>query len=329
MWGSAVRIRYGPPDMIDKREIVSIKEVKLLLTQALPKRKISDVAPIIRGSTNLIFQANTNEGEIILKIAYREDRIKEGTLEKEAKILKQFERVNWEIPIPKILWHGRTKDGLPAHIQTALKGTRIEDLLTPEIDATKAAGTLGKFVAHMHGFTEKNINEFERGRKTFPNFRDFAEHRLNEWRPLCLTATHIPIRQIENAYDYIRKNLHFFTEKKWSYQHADISKENLLGEIRDNTLFLTGLCDFENVQTGPIEYDIATTDDAIFLFYPYLESPFLKGYESVRAFPQNFEIRLKVVNLFRALRYIKRSVKYNEVHYYEHDQKYFTKWLEK
>jgi len=116
---------------------------------------------------------------------------------------------------------------------------------------------------------------------------------------------------------------------RWPYVHADISFENLHGRVENNKLILTGLCDFENVQTAPPEYDFATIDDGLFLFYPQMETPFFKSYRQIRPLPQNFERRLIAVNLFRALRYIKRSVKYNETHYFAHDRQYLEKWLNK
>lgn len=310
-------------------EFISKEEVRQILNIIFPKKKTLNILPVVRGSTNTIFRIKTNKKNYILKISHREDRNKGKVLEKEARILNEHWEQNYAIPIPKVLWQGQTKKGWPAILLSALEGERIEDLIKSGIDTKMAAKNLGRFVAQWHKNKHPEIDEFEIGRNTFPDFNTYACYWLKEWKPLCLKATHIKQEDIETAYNFIYKNLSLFKEKKFSYIHGDISKENLLGKVKNRKLILTGLCDFENVQTGPIEYDIATIHDAVFLFYPEMEELFLKGYQEISHLPKNFIKRLKTISLFRALRYIKRSVKYNETHYFDHDRKYFESWLKK
>ena len=315
--------------MFDPNQFITPEEVKNLAQRALPDRKILSVESIVRGSTNLLYKTKTDQGNVIIKISHRPDRIEQGILKKEIEFLNTYSQKDWGIPIPKIIWEGTSPHGYPAFIQTELTGKRVEDIISDDVDSTTAAFTLGKFLAQLHQNTAKHINEFEKGRDIFPDFSSYAHYWLKDWEELCSQAPHVRQGQIQEAYAFIKNNLHHFSEKDWPYVHADISKENLLGEVVDGKLVLTGLCDFENMQTAPMEYDIATIDDGIFLFYPHLEQPFLEGYQTITPLPQNYMERLKVVNLFRALRYIKRTVKYNEVHYYNHDKVYFEKWLYK
>jgi len=315
--------------VINPEEHISKDEVRELLTEALPRESILNFDPLIRGSTNAIFNVSTDKGNYILKISHRKDRNIGKVLEKEARILVEHRGENYSIPLPELLWQGKTKRGWPAILLSKLEGERIEDLIKPGIDTKKAAINLGRFLAEWHKNTHHEINEFETGRDPFPNFDTYARYWLEQWRPLCLQATHVKEQDIRTAYEFIYKNLDLFKETSWPYIHCDISNQNLLGKTEGGELILTGLCDFENVQTGPVEYDIATIHDGVFLFYPEMEAPFLEGYQEISSLPENFSLRLKVINLFRALRYIKRSVKYNETHYFNHDRKYFETWINK
>ena len=316
--------------MINPEDHISKKEVQRLLGTALPGQKILNIIPIIRGSTNIIFHVKTFNNNYILKISHRDDRNKGKVLEKEAKILSEHQQQkNYTIPVPKLLWQGQTEKGWPAILISFLEGERIEDLIKPGINVKNAAKNLGRFLAQWHKNKHPEINEFETGRSSFPDFNTYARHWLKELEPLCLKATHIKQKDIRIAYNFIYEHLHLFKEKRWPFIQGDITNQNLLGKIKNGKLILTGLCDFENVQTGPMEYDIATIHDGIFLFYPEMEKPFLEGYREISPTSKNFKKRLKAVNLFRALRYIKRSVKYNEIHYFNHDRKYFKSWLKK
>lgn len=305
------------------------EEIQFLLSQAFPGKTLKAVNRIRRGSTNLVFDVLVDDREYILKIAHRPDRIRQGVLLKEAKILKKFENQSFPITMPKIFWTGSTLNNMPALVESKLSDKRVEDIIHHNLDIDTAAETLGKFVAELHKHAENKILEFENGRPEFPDFQSFVRYWLLKWRPLCEKATHIAQEQITQAYQTIEASLSLFSEKSWPYVHADISFENLHGKVENNQLILTGLCDFENVQTAPPEYDFATIDDGLFLFYPQMETPFFKSYRQIRPLPQNFKARLIAVNLFRALRYIKRSVKYNETHYFAHDRQYLEKWLNK
>ncbi len=304
-------------------------KVASLLTEKAGILRITDIEGIVRGSTNLVFKIFTEKENYFLKISHRPDRNQGSILEKEARILRATETNNYGIPIPKIIWQGTTQEGWPAILETALEGERIEDIISSTIETGPAAEQLGIFTAKWHENKHHEIDEFETGRPSFPNFTSYATHWLEDWKPLCERAPHIELKDVQTAYKHILTNLHLFSDTEWSYVHADISKQNVLGKVEDNTLILTGVCDFENFQTGPLEYEFATIDDGIFLFYPEWEKPFKVGYETISKLPQNFTERYKIINLFRALRYIKRSVKYNETHYFEHDAKYFSKWLPK
>lgn len=315
--------QYQPDDPLQ------VEEVRQILSQAFPGKTLKAVNRIRRGSTNLVYTALLDDGECVLKIAHRPDRIKQGILFKEAEILTKLEKISFPLAIPKILWTGSTQKDMPALIESKLPDMRVEDIIHRGLDTNSAAETLGRFVAELHKHTENRIDEFENGRRGFPDFRSFAEHRLSEWRALCEKAAHVTQKQIQTAYAIVESSLPLFSEKQWPYAHADISFENLHGKIENGKLIFTGLCDFENVQTAPPEYDFATIDDGLFLFYPRMEKPFFAGYEKILPLPENFERRLIAVNLFRALRYIKRSVAYNETHYFAHDRQYLEKWLKK
>lgn len=315
--------------MINPEEFISKEEAEELFKLALPDRKILDIIPILRGSTNAIFRFKTDTEDYILKVSYRDDRNKGKVLEKEARILSEHKERGYAIPLPELLWQGKTKKGWPVILISSLPGERIEDLIKPGIDTREAARKLGQFLAAWHKNQHHEIDEFETGRPPYPDFNSYARHWLEEWKPLCLQATHVKQEDIQTAYNFVYDNLRLFQEKYWSFIQGDISNQNLLGKVENGKLVLTGLCDFENVQTGPMEYDIATIHDGVFLFYPEMEEPFLQGYREISPLPENFKLRLKAVNLFRSLRYIKRSVKYNETHYFDHDKQYLENCLNK
>lgn len=308
---------------VNPEEYFSKKEAQRLLEEHAEIQNIANIIPIVRGSTNIIYRVQTKQGNFVLKISHRPDRNAGGVLQKEARILKEHWQSGYAIPIPQVIWEGQTSRGWPAILLNELAGTRIEDIIQSNTDTTQAAIELGRFTAQWHQNLHHEINEFETDRSAFPDFASYARHWLLEWTPLLSQATHVQQKDVAKAREFIVDNLHLFTEQHWPFVHADISKQNLLGKIENNSLVLTGLCDFETVQTAPMEYDIATLHDTVFLFYPDWEVPFLEGYRSIAPLPKNFLECLKVVNLFRSLRYIKRTVKYNETHYFDHDRQYF------
>ena len=233
------------------------------------------------------------------------------------------------IPIPQILWEGTTVQNQPAIILSHLSGTPIRALLDAGIAAEDAMITLGRFNATLNDRHHPKIDEFEVGRPQFARFDQCVNYWLKHWQPLldAATSTHVSRAQLDAARDRIRQALPFFDDQEWSYVHADLSAENVLGEVRNNQVVLTGVCDFETVQTGPAEYDLASAWNNYFVHYPDLEAPFMTGYRAIRSLHPQWQQRLAAASLFRALRYIKRSVKYQEVHYYDHDRQFLEAWL--
>lgn len=306
------------------------EEIGLTLKTALPDDSSITFKRIERGSTNLLFAVTASTRECVLKISHRPDRIAKGTLDKEAKILQKLDAYDFALPIPKILWHGRTPGGLPALLENKLSGERAEILLDPNVklDLDNAARRLGKFIAELHEIKSKEISEFEQSTPVFPNFPAMVHYWLPRWQPLLEKATHASQAQIGNAIKIIEKLLPLFSDVEFPFVHADVNFENLHGKTENGQLLLTGLCDFENVQTAPPEYDFATIDDNLFLFRPQMEKPFYESYSLTQPLPPYFHKRLRAACLFRALRFIKRSVAYNELHYFKHDRQFLEKWLE-
>lgn len=313
---------YTPPG-IEKKELEEI------FRRALPDDKFISAEIAGQGSSNLVYKVVCDNNSYIAKIAYRPDRIKAGVIEKEEKMLKLFGRQPLPIPIPGFVWSGRASSGLPALIETYLAGEHAEKLLPQLQDRADLARTLGRFAAELHGNFENFISEFKIDRPNHPNFADYATAMLKKWKVSLLKAQHVSQADISKAYQVIIAALPLFTENHWPYVHADLSQENLFGKLENGKLKLTGLCDFENVMTAPPEYEFATLDDTFFLFYPEMERPFYESYAGCRPLPENFEKRLRAVNLLRALRYIRRSVEYRETHYFEHDLKFFKRWIDR
>lgn len=311
---------YIPPG-IEKKELEEIFQI------ALPGDKIVSMEIAGHGSTNLVYKVGCEKNSYIAKIAYRHDRLPAKPLEKEVKMLDLFAQKQLSIPLPRVIWSGQTLSGLPAMVETFLPGEHVEKLL-PEIkDIRVLARALGKFCAELHQTAKTYISEFKADRPDYPDFASFVREMLAKWEPALAQAGHIPQTDIVKARAVVRESLPLFTEKDWPYVHADISQENLFGKIADGDIALTGLCDFENVMTAPPEYEFATIDDTFFVFYPEMEKPFYEAYAQTKPLPTNFGARLRAVSLFRALRYIRRSVEYHETHYFEHDLKFFKRWI--
>ena len=314
---------YVPDNPIPTDELLPLG------AEALSGREIKGIERIGRGSTNLVYRIKTSDGDFILKIAHRADRIKAGILEKEVYILKMMGQYSWPVSVPILIWFGRTKHDFPAFIENAFPGDALEKIVNQDTNVKEAGYKLGQFVGQLHGLTHDSIDEFETNRRPFPDFSSYARYWMEEWRPLCESAPHIALADIKKAYQRIEVGLKYFQNDRPVYVNADLGKENLIGVVENNKLELSGVCDFENTQTGPPEYDIATLENYLFLDYPAFEKPFFEGYQSIRALPANFEERFVVVNLFRGLRYIKRVVKYDEKHFYDVNRRFLGKWLNK
>ncbi len=283
------------------------------------------------GSTNLIYQVGTANGPVILKISHRADRIKAGILNKELEMIKRFRHEDLPIAIPSVLWQGKTTENYPAAILSHLDGEPIGTLIKQKPKLTAAFERLGQFNAALNLVTYNTIDEFEAGRPNFNNFADCVNYWLADWQPLLMVAdsNHISQQALTTAQQAIRKRLSAFDDSYFSFVHSDLSGENVLGQIINGQLVLSGVCDFETVQTGPPEYDLGSAWNNYFIYYPELEAPFMAGYESVITPHPKQRDRLIACSLFRALRYIKRSVKYHETHYYDHDRQFLEAWLER
>lgn len=304
---------------------ISFQELAVLAGHIVGQAK--EIFRIARGSTNEVYFVRGKLENCIIKIANRPDRIKGKVLGKEAKMLKFLERKDWPIPIPQILWEGKTSGGYPVIIETALAGECVEDIVHPGIDVHAAAATLGRCIATLHGYAADTIDEFEVGRNAYTNFPTYARASVAAWQPLLEKIDFIPSVRIEEAGRMIEERLLLFGESSFVYVHADISKENLLGMVQGNILTLTGLCDFETVQTAPPEYDFATIENGIFLMYSDWEKPFYEGYQSLRRLHAAHIERLRAMRLFRALRYIKRTHKYRETQYMAYARRFLEKAL--
>ncbi|MCL5435898.1 MAG: phosphotransferase [Patescibacteria group bacterium] len=313
---------YTPPGI--KRA-----ELEEIFRRALPDETIVTAEIAGHGSTNLVYKVACGKNFYILKIAYQPSRLPAKSIEKEVSLLQRFAGQNLALPIPQIIWSGFTPNGLPALVETFIFGEHLENLLPNASNRTEIAQILGKFTAEFHQSTEPYISEFKADRPDFPSFAEYTASMLKKWEPNLRKARHIPQTDISKACRTVSVSLPFFAETRWPYVHADISQENLFGKLENGKIELTGLCDFENVMTAPPEYEFATLSDTIFIFYPEMEQPFYESYARCRPLPNNFEKRLRAVNLFRALRYIRRSVEYNETHYFEHDLKFLNRWIKK
>jgi Ser/Thr protein kinase RdoA (MazF antagonist) len=316
---------YTPDDPLKSEEVLAF------VKEALPDCPARSAERIGQGSTNLVYRIDCADGtKIIAKIAHRPDRRDAGILEKEARFLKELvDLESHGVHIPRILWEGKTSDGWPALIETHLSGLPMENLITPDISLENAGRQIGILVASLHTKRHHEVNEFEHGRQPMKTFPEYARYWLEQWRPLCEQATYVQPGHVHRAFEKVYAGLDDFDDMDWAYVHGDVSKENLLGELENGTLRITGLCDFENIQTGPAEYDIATIYNGLFLFHPEMQQPFFKGYTSILPLHSKFNQRFVTTNLFRALRYMKRTVKYNETHYFDHDREYLEAWIDK
>ena len=321
------------PSQYKMADPVARSSVNEVLTRALPNVEPNRIRHIRHGSGNAVYQvvSGDNTPTYALKVCYRPDRISGGILAKEAQVLRRFSNESWSIQIPAIHWEGETVEGYPAVLMDWLPGMVLRDLLKRNPDTNDAMRQLGRFNAELHKQGEATIDEFEVGRPQFSSFRDCVEHWLEEWRPLHEQALpeHISQAALEQARTAILSRLDFFDDQAWAYNHGDLSAENVLGKIHRGKLVLTGVCDFETAQTGPPEYDLGNASNGFFIFYPELEAPFYEGYTAIRALHSQFNDRMIACALFRSLRYIKRSVKYKEVHYYDHDRQFLETWLER
>ncbi len=311
-------------------DVVSHDEKERVVRSAFPNAKEVRIEQMPLGCTNATYRATVDDTSYVMRIAYRPERIAGRILEKEADMLRMLERVDLKFSVPKVLWSGYTQQGLPVMIETYLPGTTLRVLLEESpAQIGDAAHTLGRFMAALHsGLRHTAVEEFESGRPAFPDFPSYARFYLAEWRPLCERVTYASREEIDRAYEIIEQGMGQFPEREFPYVHMDASIENLLGERVGDSVRLTGICDFENMQTGPAEMDLVTLQDTVFMFYPQMEQPFWEGYLKERVLPPNHAARYQAVGLFRILRYIKRTVKYQENHFAEVNSKRLRRWLD-
>ncbi len=300
--------------------VVDESTVRALVTSRWPGDDIVDCVPIDRGATNEVWRVDTGRQPLIVKLSPRPDRIARGTLVKEAQMLRRFgERLTI---IPTLLASGATEAGIPYLVETVLPGEHFDSLL-PTLalaDRVQFAEQLGTLLAAIHTEMHPTIDDFEPNSQLVRSVHEKFRQTTPAWFDIVERSQYVPAPILNRAREQLTGAAQLFTDDQFVLNHGDFDPDNLLvarGKI-------VGLVDFENVRAAPREYDLASLEHTLFHRYPEMRTRLLATYAAVHPLSSTFAQRLRLFRIYRALRYLRRSISYNHPEFLQEDLEQFT-----
>lgn len=241
--------------------------------------KAENIRPIgnHRLGRNYVYLICKNEMELVVKVS-----ISEKKWHNEIMSYKSLEGL--EI-IPEIYETGKTRD-LYYIIMKKIGGTILNEVwfqksIEEQIEISKK---LGKALAEIHSWKSyKHYNSWEdRSNVDIVKDRESRDENVVRRLATCNLLDHMTIRMGIAALPEFRKNLE---NKKSVIAHRDYSFRNII--VNDNNE-VTGVLDFEHAMPDDPSIDICTVLQTCMFDDERLFNSFVKGYTSVKPFPENF-----------------------------------------
>ncbi|SHJ16440.1 Phosphotransferase enzyme family protein [Dethiosulfatibacter aminovorans DSM 17477] len=241
--------------------------------------KTENIHPIgnHRLGRNYVYLIKKNEMELVVKVSISQKKWHNEIIS--YKLLKGLEF------IPEIYETGKTRD-LYYLISKKIEGKMLDEVWFRKSfrEQIKISGMLGKTLAQIHDWKSFNHYNSWEDKSNIDIVKDRESRDKNIVRRLatCNLLDHMTIRMGIAALPEFREKLE---NKKSVIAHRDFSFRNIL--VNDENE-VTGVLDFEHTIPDDPSMDICTILQTSMFDNERLFNSFIKGYTSVKDFPENF-----------------------------------------
>ncbi len=264
-------------------------------------KKPVDFDHILIGEVNEVYAVTLDDGsEIILRVGHKKDQ----GFETETWAIEQAKKAG--VPVANILAIGVETKGekiLRYSIQEKLKGKRFDTLLWTDQISPKRAQTIteqaGEVLARIHSITATSgygsINQ--KGKGKFANTEAWVKAQLKkrDYFKTLFDANGLDPDILNAVFTKIEEAPALLTSQP-RLLHSDYGPKHI---FVGNDDVITGIIDFEDVESGDIAMDFASWD---YWFKDTLPTQWLKaGYQGIASLGDRFNGRLIVAQLHELL----------------------------
>lgn len=298
----------------------TLEQVQVVVKKLSPDFVVGSFNKAPEGNINWVYFINLIKPKItlVLKIAWRPERVDQEILKKEAFIIQLLNKRKIKLA-PRLLAFDQSKKDLPYDylIESFLPGQCLMNCFKtmPAGNLTQIIQNSARFIKQVQTATFNRITEFEPQRPEFKSFAEYVNHFTPRHARICLGTNKISKQLVKNAEAFILANAPLIKDKKFVLNYGDVSCRNFLVYHHK----LSGALDFEASQTMVPEFDLVTFYHEFLWQCPEQWPVFLRAYAQHTALPSDFKQRLNIVMGYRSLRYLSIAIKHKIYTYLKGD----------